>query len=64
VKEQIRAIRRNFVPNVMELVSAAERKAEATALSDEELEEALANIERGAAEALREANAATTAQQG
>ncbi len=58
VKAEIRLVRRNFVPNVMELVSAAERKVEAAGLTDEATEEAIASIERGAAEALQEANAA------
>ena len=56
-KAEIRRSRRNYVPNVMELVSAAERKVEAAALPDEEVEKALADIERTTGEALLEANA-------
>lgn len=55
-KAEIRHVRRNFVPLVMELVAVADRKAKAAALSEEEMDRALDDIQRAAVVTLQEAN--------
>lgn len=53
----IKEARRGFVGRLMVLIGVAESKVADAQLSEEELEQATADIERGAAQALVEANA-------
>jgi transcriptional regulator with XRE-family HTH domain len=51
-RAEIKELTRQFLPTYAELLSAAEKKAKAVEMSEEERDEALAEIERVASEAL------------
>lgn len=53
-RRAIQAARRGLVPRVMALAGVAEEKVDAARLADDELERAIEDIERGAAQALAE----------